>query len=241
VCHDLLQRSVQWGTILTNALLKTTEFVLTVTRAPSKWPPNTECVTIFYRRSVQWGTILTSALLKTTDRIHWHWVAPRVLTDCSSPTGEISNCYLGKHLECSLGRHRNCYLGKQLECSLGRHQIAMHRSAWVCLSAPMISNQMTGIDKLICLFKSFRMIVLNIYWTRIGTLSTTWNCVPRLFFSHRRNFWVLSTPPTQTCEIDLRTSEFFSIVARARSKSHTTPNTECVTFFLQDIRVSSVR
>jgi len=30
-------------------------------------PPNTECVTIFYKRSVQWGTILTSALSKTTE------------------------------------------------------------------------------------------------------------------------------------------------------------------------------
>ena len=107
----------------------------------------------------------------------------------------------------------------------------MHRSAWVCLSAPMISNRMTGIDKLIGLFKSFRMIVLNIYWTRIGTLSTTWKRVSRLFFSHRRNFWVLSTPPPQTYEIDLRTTEFFSIVARTRRKSHTTPNTECVTIF----------
>ena len=29
------------------------------TRARSKWPPNTEYVTIFYKRSVQWGTILT--------------------------------------------------------------------------------------------------------------------------------------------------------------------------------------
>jgi len=36
-------------------------------RARSKWPPNTECVTIFYKVSVQWGKILTSALLRTTE------------------------------------------------------------------------------------------------------------------------------------------------------------------------------
>ena len=59
--------------------------------------------------------------------------APRVLPACSSPTGEISYCYLGKHLECSLGRDRNCYLNlsaplsgtrlhwKHRECSLGKH------------------------------------------------------------------------------------------------------------------------
>jgi len=55
-------RSVQWGTILTSTLLKTTDSFSAVTCARSKWPPNTECVTIFYKRSVQWGTILTSAL-----------------------------------------------------------------------------------------------------------------------------------------------------------------------------------
>jgi len=68
--------------------------------------------------------------------------APRVLPACSSPAGEISNCYLGKHLESSLGsaplegtatailgstlsapfggtrlhwNHRECSLGKHLE------------------------------------------------------------------------------------------------------------------------------
>jgi len=43
--------------------------------------------------------------------------------ECSPPVSptslkDISYSYLGKHLECSLGRHCNCYRGKHLECSL---------------------------------------------------------------------------------------------------------------------------
>ena len=44
------------------------------------------------------------------------------------------------------------------------HKDALHHdSAGVCLSVPTISNRMTGIDKLTCLFKSFRKILLNVY------------------------------------------------------------------------------
>ena len=52
VVNDLLiqrifyKRYVQWSTILTSALLKTTEFLLTITRARIKWPPDTKCQSV---------------------------------------------------------------------------------------------------------------------------------------------------------------------------------------------------
>jgi len=67
VCHEFLQISVHKVQSSQAHFWKPPSFFLAVTRARSKWPPDTECVTIFYKRSVQWGTILTSALLKTTE------------------------------------------------------------------------------------------------------------------------------------------------------------------------------
>jgi len=61
--------SVQWGIPLTDALLRTSEFVSAVTRARTKshTTPNTECVTILFIISLQWGILLTDALLWTSE------------------------------------------------------------------------------------------------------------------------------------------------------------------------------
>ena len=230
------QMSVQWGKTLTVALLRTSEFFSAVTRARSKshTTPNMECVMIpsLYTISVQWGQTLTDALLRTVG-----FFSAVTLVRSKSHTTPDTDCHDSLQ-KCQFSEVKPSQTHFWEPPSFSESVTRARSKSHTTLNTECVTIVYKNIS-------SVRSKPSQMHFWEPPSFSRQLlvrvvNHALLLVRSVSRFSTKMSVQWGQTLtDALLRTFGVFSAVTRARSKSHTTPNTECVAILYQNI--SSVR